>query len=466
MSDPFVMLACPGHNRTLDIGAAIGLLAMPTRAVRCFPRAHKSSVLPQTFNALLAQALDLRDDPQNQVTHLAMIHTDIEPEPWWLDKLLAVMAETGADVVSAVVPIKDRHGLTSTGCIDAADPSRLVRRLTLREVHGSLPESFGAEDLEGLAGPNQLLMVNSGLMLLDLRRPWAYAVDEQNHLRVRFRFETRIERKRMPDGRWRHFANSESEDWLFSQDLAALGGKVVATRAVRLSHYDGGTAYANDDWGDWETDLAYQSIRRTGFFVPAAAEGPDFRFPADVPGWLTETEGRALARMARGKDVLEIGSWCGRSTVCLAQTARRVVAVDPHDSRATLPEAEDTWPRFLGSLGRYGVAERVEARRGTSAAVLPDLAADGERFDLAFIDGAHDYANVARDADLATAVLKPGGLLAFHDYRTRPGEHDGRWDPGVTLTVDELCERGGGLLGCWGTVALVRPPAPPVVRLN
>ena len=42
---------------------------------------------------------------------------------------------------------------------------------------------------------------------------------------------------------------------------------------------------------------------------------------ADVPGWLTDEEGEALFELARsctGKGVIvEIGSWKGKSTVCL-----------------------------------------------------------------------------------------------------------------------------------------------------
>ena len=51
----------------------------------------------------------------------------------------------------------------------------------------------------------------------------------------------------------------------------------------------------------------------------------------------------------------------------------------------------------------------------------------------------------------------PGGLLAFHDYRPKPGHHDGHWDPGVNQAVDELIEFGASLIASYGTVAVVRP---------
>jgi predicted O-methyltransferase YrrM len=82
-----------------------------------------------------------------------------------------------------------------------------------------------------------------------------------------------------------------------------------------------------------------------------------------------------------------------------------------------------------------------------------------EKFDLAFIDGAHDAPSVKLDASLATAALAPGGLLAFHDFRNFPGEHDGNWDPGVTQTVNELIAQGASLVDKIGTIAVVRPAA-------
>lgn len=442
MSAPFVYLACPQHSRTIDIGAALGMLALASRGeggIKVFPRAHKSSVAPQAFNHLLAEACHLRDE--RGVTHFAMIHSDVEPEPYWLDKMLSIMTERQADVVSAVVAIKDRHGLTSTGGIGRSDPSRLTRRLTLTEAH-QLPETFDGRELPW---PDHRLVVNTGLMLCDLRRPW-FEPDDDARLPVRFRYESEIVYR---DGRY--YANAEPEDWLFSQDVENAGGRLVATRGVAVSHWDGGTRYPNDAWGDWLTDQSYLDIKAKGSHVLGTAAR--WKFPGDVPGWLLESEGRALASLAAGKQVLEIGSYCGRSTICMAQTARGVYAVDTFDSRAT-GEVHETYQAFVANLNRYGLSDRVAAHRGLAADVVPGLATVGG-FDLAFIDGAHDYASVRQDADLARSVLKPDGLLAFHDYRTAPGAVDGRWDPGVTRCVDELVGAGAENVGCYGTVAVL-----------
>ena len=78
---------------------------------------------------------------------------------------------------------------------------------------------------------------------------------------------------------------------------------------------------------------------------------------ADVPGWLTDEEGEALYELARactGKGVIvEIGSWKGKSTVCLglgsqAGAAVPVYAIDPH--------ADYRFGDFKTNVERAGIA--------------------------------------------------------------------------------------------------------------
>ena len=137
------------------------------------------------------------------------------------------------------------------------------------------------------------------------------------------------------------------------------------------------------------------------------------RFPWDVCGWLTEAEGQALYRLAEGRRVLEVGSYQGRSTICLAYSALWVVSVDWHRGDAGTGRA-DTLPAFCANLERYGVASKV---RKVVARVqdVADLFAPGV-FDLAFVDGAHDRESVLRDAEFARRVVRPGGAVAFHDW--------------------------------------------------
>jgi predicted O-methyltransferase YrrM len=65
----------------------------------------------------------------------------------------------------------------------------------------------------------------------------------------------------------------------------------------------------------------------------------------------------------------------------------------------------------------------------TVAAVRAALA--GRPIDLLFIDGDHAYAGVRADFELYAPLVRPGGLIAFHDivpdYRTRYGRETGRY---------------------------------------
>jgi hypothetical protein len=244
----------PHHARQVDIGAAKALWGTHCRAssaIQCMPVAEQCSLLANGFNRLWARALRHREELG--VTHFAMIHSDIDPEMWFLEKLHAILVESEADVVSVVAPLKSEHGLTSTGAIDLDDPERQIRRLSLREVHG-LPETFSADDLPW---PNHMLAVNTGLWICDLRKPWCEDVC--------FTVTDKMVKGQLPGDKFPYwFANALPEDWGFSQDLHRWGCKVMATRAVKLQHH-GDVGYTNEPWGTWNTDKGFESIRKQGF---------------------------------------------------------------------------------------------------------------------------------------------------------------------------------------------------------
>lgn len=156
----------------------------------------------------------------------------------------------------------------------------------------------------------------------------------------------------------------------------------------------------------------------------------------EIPGWLSDVEGNSLEQLADGKDVLEIGSYCGRSTVRLAKSARSVLTVDTFDGRC-VPDNRGTLAALKANLEKYGVSGKVEIFVGESS-TLPDAGP----FDLAFIDGSHDRQSVLADVATCQRFLRLDGMLAIHDYRTARGEHDGRWDEGVTIAVNELLASG------------------------
>jgi predicted O-methyltransferase YrrM len=139
---------------------------------------------------------------------------------------------------------------------------------------------------------------------------------------------------------------------------------------------------------------------------------------ADVPGWLTDEEGEALYELARactGRGVIvEIGSFKGKSTICLGLGSRAgaslpLHAIDPHQER---------FPEFEANVERAGIAELVRPIPSLSQA-----AADGfeEPVELLFVDGAHEYDLVLEDFEKWVPKVVDGGWVAFHDTTWTPG---------------------------------------------
>ncbi len=204
---------------------------------------QRLSILCHNFNKLWCDALNARE--RDEITHFAMIHSDINTEEFWLDTLIDEMEDHGADVMSAVIPITGDEGLTSTGV--GTFGSRNVRRLTMTEIH-KLPVTFGIDDTTKHRDYQKFLAVNTGLWVCDIRKSW---VDDFPG----FKTETGIVRhggKRAP--------YVYSEDWMFSEWLAANGCKVRATRKVKVSHL-GGKAFDNFyPWGTMETDENFKRL--------------------------------------------------------------------------------------------------------------------------------------------------------------------------------------------------------------
>lgn len=151
----------------------------------------------------------------------------------------------------------------------------------------------------------------------------------------------------------------------------------------------------------------------------------------EVRGWQTEAERMALRRWAFGLQVLEIGAFEGLSTLQMAMTATHVTTIDTFDGRGTVHQATDTAATFLANVKATGLGHKILPIRGESAKVMEKLE---QVFDLIYIDGSHDYESVKADVDGARKILKPGGLLAFHDYDQN--------HPGVQRVVDSLREDG------------------------
>lgn len=158
-----------------------------------------------------------------------------------------------------------------------------------------------------------------------------------------------------------------------------------------------------------------------------------------LPGWMAECELRWLAEHAQTcARIIEAGCWQGRSTRALADhCAGRIVAVDPwagdyftdRGHRHTI--RTDVYDQFAAHLADHVASGRVVPIQMPFVEAAPSLhAVLGGAADLVFLDGDHRYEAVLADIDAALPLLRPGGILAGHDY-SHPS-----W-PGVKRAVDE-----------------------------
>lgn len=116
--------------------------------------------------------------------------------------------------------------------------------------------------------------------------------------------------------------------------------------------------------------------------------------------------------------ILEIGSFEGRSALFFMQFLPQstLTSIDPYDldeERVRLAKG-----RFARNLADY--SDRVVQHLEPSQTALPRLLAEGERFDIAYVDGDHSAPAVWQDANAVWPLVKPGGLVIFDDYLWEP----------------------------------------------
>ncbi len=210
-------------------------------------------------NIFFATALNAQQFDEWDVTHLVFIHNDVVPMQGWIDVLMEEMLRTGADMLSAVLPIKDLHGLSSTAIDSLDNPFEVERRLTMTEVF-TLPETFSAADC---GYPDRALLVNTGCWIMDFTKDWRHLTNEDGTLALNCTSPDRIGRRKPTAdeaakghavGRWE--AQHSPADWYLSRHLHKVGAKVLCTRKVLAEHM-GDMPWANTHpWGDWKTDEA------------------------------------------------------------------------------------------------------------------------------------------------------------------------------------------------------------------
>jgi len=167
----------------------------------------------------------------------------------------------------------------------------------------------------------------------------------------------------------------------------------------------------------------------------------------------------AAAATRVGQEIVEIGTFDGRTTLNLAINSR------PHLNVFTLDLPPDVTPKFALAQGEAAFVQKPRSGRhflaappewSAAARRITQLFGDSATFDwsahsgragLVFVDGSHAYDYVVADTDTALRLVTNKGMVIWHDY--------GVWD-GVTRALEEIeASRRLGLRHVRGTSLVV-----------
>lgn len=170
----------------------------------------------------------------------------------------------------------------------------------------------------------------------------------------------------------------------------------------------------------------------------------------NVAGMLTDEQGKFLFTIAftqsiRG-DIVEIGSWQGKSTIYLAEGAKqskngRVYAIDHFRGNLGLAsyykinkdDLSDLKDSFLTNINKAGLSDVVKLLNMNSREAADILKNQKVRARLLFIDGDHSYEGVKNDFDNYFDLVLDGGIIILDDYR--------KDSDGIVKFVNELIKK-------------------------
>lgn len=246
MTEPQTIFLCSlTHNGSLDYRMADRFMTRASDKHNVIRIVEQNSLLAHACNKMYVQALNLRE--KHKLKWFAMLHADVVPEPFWLDKMVQIAEEADADMLSAIVPIKDGRGLTSTAIAQQGTKWGAFARLTMAQVH-ALPKTFDKhllrtglkalpDDLRIELGEHHELLLNTGCMISRLDQPWSGEVFFNITDRINLKFG-------------QYYAEVEPEDWCFSRMIAEAGGRVMATSAINLQHIGNSGFNTVNVWGE------------------------------------------------------------------------------------------------------------------------------------------------------------------------------------------------------------------------
>jgi hypothetical protein len=206
----------------------------------------------------------------------------------------------------------------------------------------------------------------------------------------------------------------ESEDWAFCRRAKQLGFKIYCDPTIQLGHI-GEQTYTREHY------LAFKAYEEN--------VAKSLKYHNNIPGWMTPIELNWLYETAQQmEDVVEIGSWKGRSTHALLSGCKGpVYAIDHFQGSVGEDEAHkeakerDIYQEFMQNVGKF---ENLRVMKMSSLLAVKQF--KDKSVDCVFLDGCHLYEEVA--ADIRAWLPKCKKMICGHDYNLA----------GVRQAVDEL----------------------------
>ncbi|CAL9584815.1 Putative O-methyltransferase_MSMEI_4947 [Streptomyces sp. enrichment culture] len=142
-----------------------------------------------------------------------------------------------------------------------------------------------------------------------------------------------------------------------------------------------------------------------------------------------------LVRLTGARDVLEVGTFTGYSSLCMARAL-------PADGTLVTCDHSERWTRVAARYWqRAGVADRIDLRLADAGETLDRLTAERGpgSFDLAFVDA--DKTGYPRYYEQCLTLVRPGGLVVLDNTLFFGRVADPAAQDADTRTIRELNAR-------------------------
>ncbi len=142
---------------------------------------------------------------------------------------------------------------------------------------------------------------------------------------------------------------------------------------------------------------------------------------------------RILAKKIKAESYFEIGTWRGESVSNVAPLVKNCFTLNLSTEQMRIRGwAED----YIQLHGHYSkLHPNITHLHGDSREF--DFTSYRGKMDLVFVDGDHHYDSVVKDTQTAFQLIRPGGIIVWHDYGNSP--ENIRWN--VAHAILEGCPK-------------------------